>query len=248
MLMELYSSQNIMETEVRRKILVWYSRFDVMGGLLSGNEIVLGRDWFVAAEEYYRQQSLSYPMSIDYKIEATITRHRLMAVDLALLYAQLPRGDISTDDFIRESEGFAEQIRSWNETLDPVFFDEAYLVNHFGGLQPDPDDIVNPYLPCGLHKGPLYTLNYMRIDWHAIDLMHQYKTASLLGRPPPPRLGELALEICRIFEAIEFWPESPPGAFLKAQGNLALAALFLPKDKKHIMWVRQKFAKIESLG
>ena len=248
MLMELYSPHTIMETEVRRKILVWYSRFDVMGGLLSGYETVLGRDWFVAAETYYHEQSLSYPMSIDNKIEATIARHRLLAADLALLFAQLPRGDITPDEFARESDKFAEQISSWDESLDPVFWDQTYLVKNFGGKQPDPDDIVNPYLPGGLYGGTLFTLNYLRIDWHALNLMHQYKTASLLKRPPPPDIGTIALEICRIFEAVEYWPESPPGSALKAHGSLALAALFLPKDQKHIMWCRRKFAMIESLG
>ena len=49
---------------MRRKILAWYSRFDVMGGLMSGYQTVLGREWFVASEKYYRQESLSYPNSI----------------------------------------------------------------------------------------------------------------------------------------------------------------------------------------
>ena len=47
---------------------------------MSGYQTVLSREWFVATESYYRQQSLSYPNSIDYKIEATIAKHRLLAV------------------------------------------------------------------------------------------------------------------------------------------------------------------------
>lgn len=51
MLLELYSSHSIMATEVRRKILAWYSRFDVMGGLMSGYQTVLSRERFVASEK-----------------------------------------------------------------------------------------------------------------------------------------------------------------------------------------------------
>ena len=248
MLTELYSPQTIMETEVRRKMLVWYIRFDVMGGLVSGYETVLSRDWFLAKERYYTQQSSCYPMSIDYKIEAKIAKRRVLATDLTLLLAQLPRGEISADEFARESEGLTEQIASWRDDLDPVFRDEAYQVRYFGDQRPDPDDVVNPYLPGGLYKGPLFTFNLMLIDWHAINLIHQYKSATLLNRRPPPEVGAIALEICRICEAIEYWPDSPAGAFLNTQGSLALAASFLPRDRKHILWCRRKFAKIESLG
>lgn len=34
MLLELYSPRSIMETELRRKILAWYTRFDLTGGLM----------------------------------------------------------------------------------------------------------------------------------------------------------------------------------------------------------------------
>ena len=233
---------------MRRKILAWYSRFDVMGGLMSGYQTVLGREWFVATENYYQQQSLSYPNSIDYKIEATIAKHRLLAVDLALLFAQLPRGAITIETFERESDKFTEQIKTWKEKLDPIFRDPSYLVQSFEGKERAPEDIVDPYLPGGLYKGALFTFNFMLIDWHAINLMHGYKTASLLKRPLPRELSEIALEICRLFEAIEYWPDSPAGSLLKAQGSLGLALLVLPKDEKHIMWCRRKLAKVESLG
>lgn len=248
MLLELYSPDSIMETEVRRKILAWYSRFDVMGGLMAGHSAALGRVWFLATERYYRQQSLSYPMSIDYKIEATISSHRLQACELSVLYARLPRGETTSEEFARESDKYAKQIEDWKETLDPVFRDESYLVTSFGGRKRDPEDIVDPFLPGGIYKGALFTLNFMIIDWYAISLMHKYKTALLLRRSPPPEVRDLALGICRIFEAIEYWPDSPPGAVLKAQGSLGLAILFLPRDERHIMWCRRKLALVESLG
>lgn len=43
MLLELYSPETIMEDELQRKILSWYSRFGLTAGLISGYETVLGR-------------------------------------------------------------------------------------------------------------------------------------------------------------------------------------------------------------
>lgn len=248
MLLELYSSQSIMETELRRKILAWYLRFDVMGSLMAGYSAVLSREWFLATEDYYFQQSLIYPLSIDYKIEAAIANHRVLAGDLSLLYAQLPRGDITIDEFARASDDYSEQIEKWRDNLDPVFREDSHLVKSFEGRRQDEDDIVNPYLPGGLYQGALFTFNFMIMDWNALKLMHKHKTAVLLGRRPPPETRELALQICRLFEAIEYWPGSPPGAVIKAQGSLGLAIVFLPRDDKHIMWCRQKLAKVETLG
>jgi len=248
MLLELHSSETIMNNELNRKLLSWYSRFDVISGLMSGYQTFLGRDWFTAVEIHYREQASTYPLSIDYKIEATIARHRLLAADLSVLFAQFARGAVPLEDFITGTDGIAEQIRTWKESLDPVFEDDRYLVKSFDGRKRDPEDIVDPYLPGGMYKGPLFTFNFMLIDWHAVNLVQKYKTASLLKRPPPPEVRDIALELCRLFEAIEYWPESPPGSYLKAQGSLGLAILFLPKDEKHIIWSRRKLAKVESHG
>lgn len=237
-----------MNNELSRKLLSWYSRFDVTSGLMSGYETVLGREWFTAVESHYREQASTYPLSLDYKIEATIARHRLLASDLTVLFAQFARGAISMESFTAGTNGFAEQIRTWKESLDPVFKDDTYTVKSFDGKKADSEDIVNPYLPGGMYKEPLFTFNFMLMDWHSLNIMQKYKTASLLKQPPPPEAKDSALEICRLFEAVEYWPGSPQGAHLKAQGSLGLAILFLPKDEKHIMWCRLKLAKIEGLG
>ena len=238
-----------METEIRRKILAWYLKFDVMGSLMAGYSTVLGREWFLAQEDYYRQQSLSYPMSIDYKIEATIASHRVLACDLALLYAQLPRGEISPEEFSRECERYSREMEIWRDGLDPVFRDESYLVRSTKGELPqDPQDMADPYMTGGIYKGALFTFNFLLIDSYSLSLMHKHKKAVLLHQDSPSEVQKLALDICRQFEAIEYWPESPPGAILKAQGSLGLAIVFLPRDEQHIMWCRKKLAKIESLG
>ena len=215
---------------------------------MSGNETALGREWFTVLAAHYHQQVLHHPRNIDYKIEAAVADHRLVCTDMATLFAKLHRGDITTAEFKAECQDYVEYIGTWFDNIDPVFRDERYRRMFFDGLAKDPDDIVNPYTPGGLYCAPLTTFNFMILDWLAISAIFQHKMALALAQPPSPQLPHLALELCRVFEAIEYSPEIPDEAILKAQGNLGVASLFLPKDERHTMWCRRKLAKIEGLG
>ena len=249
MLLELYDVKSIMKKKTRRNILAWYSRFDLFAGLMSGYEMVLGREWFCANESYYQLQSQRNPGNIDCKIEAAIASHRVLAMDMAVLFAKLPRGEISVDDFTKENRFIAERLRTYRRNLDLLIADQRYLVYSFQVPQErDPEDIVNPYLPGGLYKGALWTVNFMLMDWLGLDVMHRYQTALMFKQQPPPELENMALELCRIFEAIEFWSDSPPGSVLQAQAGLGIATLFLPRDQRHVMWCRRKMAMIEAKG
>ncbi|MCJ1307882.1 hypothetical protein MMC25_001530 [Agyrium rufum] len=246
-LLELYTPANVMETETGRKILQWYARFDLFAGLMSGAQTGLGREWFKVSEEYYTRMAEENPKDVGYKIESNIAQHRVMAVEMALLFSKLPRGAISMEDFMTENKKISDYLQTWRANLDSHLLNPEHMVTQFKGDR-DYDDIVDPYQPGGLFRGPLWTLNYMMIDWCAIDIMHKYQTCQLLQQPPPADLSRLALEQCRILEAIELWPESPPGAILPAQASLGIATLFLPKDDRHTMWCRRKLAKVESMG
>lgn len=238
-----------METEVRRKILCWYARFDVYAGLMSGHGTVLSREWIHAYEQYYVHQWLQSPDDIDCHIEAAIAMTALNATDMTLLFAKLPRGEISVPNFMKENQDLSDRIRRWRKDVEPLLSRSEYLVSSFEGARPrDPDDIVDPYVPGTMYEGPLWTVNYMLLAWYALDLMHKYQTALMLQQQPPADLANLALEQCRLFEAIEYWPGSPPGSMLVAGSSVAMASLFLPKDEKHSMWCRRKFAMIENMG
>lgn len=249
MLLELYEVDSVMDTEVRRKILSWYARFDLFAGLMSGYETVLGREWFCANENYYRSQSQKYPHRIDYRIEAAVAGHRVTAMDMASLFAKLPRGDITIETFITENEILSEQIKAWKHNFDPFLTDASCLVDPFeGGCDPGLDGIVDPYMRGGMYRGALWPVNSILMDWLAVDMMHRQQTALMLEQQPPPELELMALEMCRLFEAIETWPGSPPGSVLRAQANLAIACVYLPKTERHVTWCRTKLAKIEGMG
>lgn len=238
-----------MENELRRKILAWYARFDLFTGLMSGYETVLGRDWFAANESFHRWQAEQHPEDIHLQIEAAIASHRVAASDMALLFAKLKAGGIAPTDFLRENKLLAARISHWKKSLEPLLTDKRFIVTSFEGApKREEDDIVNPYQPGGLLRGPLFPLNFILMDWLATNIMHTYQTALMTQQPPPPGLPDMALEVCRIFETVERWPGSDRGSILQARAGLGIAALFLPKDERHTLWLRRKFATIECKG
>lgn len=249
MLIELYTVESIMQNELGRKILAWYSRFDLFVGFMSGYETVLGREWFGAKERFHRERAQQHPEDIHARIEAAIASHRFIALDMALLFAKLKVGGITLPEFQTGNEVVTARIRNWGESLRPLLTDERYIATSFEGApKQDEDDIVDPYRPGGLFRGPLFPMNFVLVDWLGTNIMHTYQTALITGRPAPPGLLEMALELCRVFESVEYWPESEKGSILQAQAGLGIAALFLPKDERHTMWIRRKLAKIEGQG
>lgn len=216
---------------------------------MAGHELVLGREWFSASSDYYLRQVHEHPDSIYFRIENAIASHRVMAYDMAMLFARLRRGEITIQKFTNDNEAISQRISSWLGHLGSLLTDDKYLVHRFDKSIPkDPDDIVDAYVPRGLYHGEMFAANFMSMDWTSLEMVHKYQTSVALKQPPPPDLPKFALEICRIFQAIEYWPHSPPGAVLAAQASVGIAAIFLPKDDKHSMWCRRKLAKIESLG
>lgn len=238
-----------MLTEIRRKILAWYSRFDLYVGLLSGYETTLPHEWFSAETEYLTQRARHNPGNMTYEFDRKTAGNRLMAMDMALLFSKIQKGAITIEEFMRENQLLRYRIDTWLDDMKALMANQDCMVMSFEGSQAaDPDDIVDPHKPGGLYCGRLWTLNFVILDWHSLSIMHEFQTSMLLQQQPPPHLAQRALEGCRILETIEYWSESPPGATLIAQAMIGVASIFLPKDERHIMWSRRKLAKIESMG
>lgn len=230
-------------------ILAWYMRFDVFAALLGGFETVLSREWFSAAYDFFQCQIKSEPTVLKWKIEAALAHHRLCSTDMSLLFAKMGKGDLSLSQFKRENAEIGRQIKEWKNKLDPALQDTRFAVTDFTGSRPrDPNSIVDPYQPGVIYDGPLRPMNVATIDWHSIDIMHQYQTALTLQTEPSAELQQKAYMTCQLFEALEYWPGSPPGTMVAAQASLGIACLFLPRDDRHSMWGRRKLAVIESHG
>ncbi|KAH0544315.1 hypothetical protein FGG08_001578 [Glutinoglossum americanum] len=249
-LTELYDPHSVMQSPMRQVIFHWYSRFAVFAGLMSGRETVLGREWFSAAQQYYQEQVERYQDDVCHKIEEAIASLRLIAVDMSILFAKRAKESIRHDEFVGESDALLDRITGWRDNMHPSLRERAFAITSFNGAPGlDSDDIVDPYVPGILFGGPIWTMNFVLISWYTLGILHRYQTALALQRQLPAEVECMALQTCQLAEAIELYPESPPGAALAAaQTSLTIASLFLPMDDRHTTWALRKFSRIEQLG
>ncbi|KAL2153229.1 hypothetical protein VTH82DRAFT_4384 [Thermothelomyces myriococcoides] len=246
---KLFTPQTVMQTPIGRAALMWYARFDVFISIMGSFKTSLSREWFTVPVDFYESRAAEEPQNLAWKMEACAARMRLLSQEMSHLYAQGAKQEVTTEDYIAEHRRLSAIWEEWKNAWDLALQDPAYLVNDFpGNPTPDPDDIVNPFAPAVLFRPPLFTSTLMTCEYHSISLMHASQAAEKLTEKDRVRLTEHAHAICQIFEAVELWPHSPAGSLAVLQAPLAIAALYLPRDVKHHMWIRRKLAMIESIG
>lgn len=253
MVCELFTHDMMMETDLGRRIFSWYARLDVIVGLMAGNETRLDRQWFEANAQWYFNQITNDPdgeIDMEDTLAYFVAANRLIGMDMAALFAKFSKQEVGMEDFCKENAQIIQRLEDMKRQIQS-FNDDNYRVKEFPveSIRPlNADDIVNPYTPGGLFKDALWPLNFMWLDWYGIELMQRYQSAALLQQPIPAELQRMSLEVCRIYEAIERWPDAPNGAILGAHASLGFATVFLSKDARHTMWARRKLAAVERLG
>ncbi|KAK0250104.1 hypothetical protein LTR01_004661 [Friedmanniomyces endolithicus] len=249
-LTDLFTPQTIMQDETRRRIISWYIRFDLFAASMAGTETNLGREWFAACAEFYTLQARERPHDLGATFEKFFSTSRLLATDSTLLFAAKKKNTLSDEQFAAEVDNISSQITRFKHLIETVFDEPANFVT----VSPDTpapsaeDDITDFRDPHFLYGGDYFTMNYVLIDFWAIDMMFRNRLAT----PPSPQVAaqlvEIALKECKMFEAVEHCEQKPPGAILGCQASLGIASLFLPRDRKHTDWCRRKFALIEQKG
>ncbi|KAK7927154.1 hypothetical protein PG985_004152 [Apiospora marii] len=248
-LTQLHTPQGVMHSFVSRTILTWYVRFDVFVGMLGGYETRLPREWFSATVDYHESQRHADPGGIIWKQEAASALLRLITVDMSFLYAKAKRGEVSGEEFASEYNSLTAQLHKWRDNLDPSMVDPAYIETDFKWRQPlEDDDIVDPYAPGYLYNGHLFATTLLLAEWHSILVMHKTQEPGRLQQEPTQELVDLSMAICQIFDTVEKWPQRASGTLAMLQACLVIAAIFVPRDLKHHMWMRRKFALIERSG
>jgi hypothetical protein len=89
-------------------------------------------------------------------------------------------------------------------------------------------------------------MNYILIDFWAMQLMFRLQLSTTISTPP--ELEAIALKKCKMFEAVDYSDQGPSGAVLGFQASLGIACLLLPKEQKYTDWARRKFALMEQNG
>lgn len=248
-LTQMFTPKTVMQTETSRIMFAWYCRFDLHAGFMAGFETVLTRDWFTAPVDYFAKRIQQEPDNLALRIDASIAAIRLMAMEVSVLSAKMGKGELSLETYLAEKERLDRTIADWDTNLDPKLKDPRYLITDFSNARPlDPDDFVDPYEAGLLYQGPLFIMNITRLDWMSVDMMHKYATTQILQTQPTPELRKVACSVAQMFEAVEYCPMSPKGSVLSNQAILGMLALLLPRDDRHMMWVRRKLATVECNG
>ncbi|KAK5119621.1 hypothetical protein LTR85_007450 [Meristemomyces frigidus] len=248
-LKDLFNPQTIMQDETRRKIISWYIRFDLFAGMMSGGQTCLEREWFASCADFYHRQARDRPSDLGAKFEDYFATSRLLATDVALLFSGQTKDTITDEQFAGDTANVMTQFANFGRTIQTAFTDPSCFAKTFPNTQDPPQDEITDFRdPNFLYAGELFTMNFVLIDFWAIELMFKYQLTMAQRQQPPPELTEIALKKCKMFEAIEHSDQGPPGAVLGCQASLGIASLFLPKDKMHTDWCRRKFALIEQNG
>lgn len=246
---KIFTPQSVMQTPMGRMCLSWYARFDNFVALMGGFPTDLPREWFNAIVEFHQTQIVANPNELRWKIDERSARLRLITYDMSIVFARGSRGQLSPEEFIQEHDKLSTRLLDWKTTWDTALSDPKYLVTDFAHRQPlDPDDFVDPYAPGVLYSGPLLSTTVISEEWHSIMIMHMCQSSNTPPEVLFAKLMKHAYATCQIFETLEFWPSTPKGALVLMQAGIAIATLFLPQDDRHQMWLRRKFAILESMG
>ena len=248
-LTDLFTPQTVTQDETRRRIISWYIRFDLFAGHMSGGELNLSRDWFAACQEHYHRQARDRPDDIGARLEDFFSTSRLLSADMALLFAGKKSETITDQDFAERAGDLIGQCAKFKETIETAFADPSNYVKSFTNPPSLGDDSITDYEdPNSLFAGDLFSMNYVLIDFWAMDLMFKHQLTMAQQQPPSAEMAQLAIKQCKMFEAVEHGDQGEAAAILGCQASLGMASLFLPKDQKHTNWCRRKFALIEQHG
>ncbi|KAK3943875.1 hypothetical protein QBC46DRAFT_361616 [Diplogelasinospora grovesii] len=248
-LTHLFTPQSAMQSPVSRMMLTWYARFDVFIGIMGSFQTALPREWFSIQVNYYDSRAAAEPDNVGWKFEACAARLRLISMEMSILLGKGAKQEITEAEYVAEHRRLNTALHDWKDTWDPALQDSSYLVTDFpSDRSPDPNDIVNPFAPGVLYMPPLFASTILTCEWHSIALMHESQAASEPREETRAMLMKHSYTICQICETVEFWQHSPGGSLIILHPCLAIASLFVPRDARHHMWIRRKFALLEVMG
>ncbi|PGH16616.1 hypothetical protein AJ80_05118 [Polytolypa hystricis UAMH7299] len=248
MILELYTPESINQDPFHEHLFTWFTRFDVMVGLLAGQKTVLDREWYAVGQRVAIQDAANNPNDINKQVWAWSQQNRTFAMDMAELFAKATNNLIPLGQFASENQLLFDDLENLQKSMDAMR-DPRYLVTSYPNKQPlGPDDIVDPYFLEGFYDDPISEVNLCAADLIGGRLMLLHQTGKMMQQSYDQELQRLATEQCRIVETIARWPNSPKEYPLLLQNAIGIAALHVPRDDRYIMWCRQKLAFVEQQG
>lgn len=229
--------------------------------MMAGGATVLGREWMTECAGFYARKARDSPNETVAKVDEYFSAIRLLATDVALLFASKATRSISDDAFHVSADELLSQVDALGSLIESTFNDPSFFVKKWRRKPREETDITDYTDPLFTYSGEYSPMNHVLTDLWAVSLIFRYQVSmarsSQQGPPgqggggahdPPPELRRLAFKMCKIFEAIEHGDDGDAGAVLGCQASLGIASIFLPRDGRHVGWCRRKFALVERSG
>lgn len=245
---QLFTPPKMTQTPMGRIILAWYTRFDQLVACMGTLEPSLPRCWIEALDVQCRGQLSNEPDDPIWLSEATENWLRLISHDMCLLRARYRSGQIPEKIFQAEHRKFSLLLREWRDHLSPVLTEPARFA--------EGEKTECPLFHFFEDGPPIYDESraFMTLyitEWHSIVLLHLCRVSDDSLAEASLILGsqsENAEAICQILEGAEKWSAAPKGMLTMLHPTIAMAALWLPMSPQRHVWLKEKFAWLESSG
>lgn len=245
----LFSPQTVAQTPLGRMALTWYSRFDNFVAIMGGFPTSLSQAYLESMISFCHSRIAVAPSeTIKWKLAIRTMKVRLISWRMSLLYARGSRGQIARPDFTIEHREITQELQEWRDNWDPDLVDPNYLVNDFESAEVDPENIVNPYEPGVIFEEPIFSSTVANLEWHCLMITHRTLAMDASQHDLFAELSKHAYAAFQHYEAVTQWPKAPQGLTTIIQAAIPMAAIYLPQDSRHHMWIRRKFALAEQRG
>ncbi|WPG99404.1 Hypothetical protein R9X50_00221800 [Acrodontium crateriforme] len=213
----------------------------------------LDREWHVALADTCKEIARNDPSDLDVRIEAFSAAELQLAADIKSLLRSKRRHEMSDKTFQSKADRLWEEFKAFQEFVErssssgPSSFAKTYPM----APPPSDDDIVNYRDECFLLAGELFPINFIMMDLWLLEIRFKQQLAILMPskyKNMASQVQEPAMNICKMFEAIEYCNESRPGSLKICADSLFAASLVIATDEKRINWCCRKYAVLERMG
>lgn len=249
-LMTIFTAESITQTPIGRILLQWYLRLGLLVTGTAGAEVNLPQHWLDSFVVQCQSQLLLDPQNLEWTCEKAEIQLRLISIDLFRIDSRRKLGELQGDLLSIEHEKLSFKLQRWREDVEQTLGDPSRLLNI---AKQEIQTQLFHFFPHGVPflERPLASVTLLLAEWHTLCMLHMAKTPRNIAAKTSAILGDVtrhAEALCQIIEASLQTTMLPRGLLLLMHPALAIAATYLLKSPPRLLWLRERFAWLESCG
>lgn len=192
--------------ELHTNIFLWYTRLDILVGLIRGTEVSLSREWYVGKEKYDARQAALDPDDLAKQLASVVSMNRRFGMEMVSLYAEMTRGVISSNRLIEKNDQLDQLMTRAKSTVEHHVHGEN-MINSCPNQQSLAEKgIVDSGVSCGQRQDMSLEVKYTWIDLLSTEMTFKYLKMLFTKQPLRPELQELASQQYQLLEAFDRCP------------------------------------------